>query len=117
MLNWNKWQIGLLAFLLCAVALPAWAQLDTGSIVGIVQDKAGAMLPDSTVTVTNTRTGRIYQVQTNGSGEYEVPGLPAGSYKVSAEHAGFKTRVVDGIVLYATDRRAVNTVLDIGQIN
>jgi outer membrane receptor protein involved in Fe transport len=115
MLNWIKWEIGVVAFVLCALALPAWAQLDTGSIVGVVRDKSGALLPDSTVTVTNTRTGRIYQMQTNGSGEYEVPGLPAGSYKVSAEHAGFKTRVVNGIVLYATDRRAVDTVLDVGQ--
>jgi hypothetical protein len=117
MLNWNKWQVGLLALLLCAVALPAIAQLDTGSIVGVVRDKSGALLPDSTVTVTNTRTGRSYQVQTNGSGEYEVPGLPAGSYRVSAEHAGFKTSIVNGIVLYATDRRSVDTTLDVGQIS
>jgi outer membrane receptor protein involved in Fe transport len=115
MLNWNKWQIGLLALLLCAVALPAWAQLDTGSIVGVVQDKSGALLPDAKVTVTNTRTGRVYEAKTNGAGEYEVPGLPAGMYKVVAEHAGFKTHVVDGIVLYATDRRAVDTTLDVGQ--
>ena len=117
MLNRNKWQIGVVALMLCAVALPAWAQLDTGSIVGVVRDKSGALLPDSTVTVTNTRTARVYQVQTNGSGEYEVPGLAAGSYKVSAEHAGFKTRIVDGIVLYATDRRAIDATLDVGQIS
>ncbi|MGC2357077.1 MAG: carboxypeptidase regulatory-like domain-containing protein [Candidatus Acidiferrum sp.] len=115
MLNWNKWQIGLVALLLCAIALPAWAQLDTGSIVGVVQDKSGAVVPDAKVTVTNLKTGRVYEVQTNPTGEYEVPGLPAGLYKVVAEHEGFKTRVVDGIVLYATDRRAVNATLDVGQ--
>lgn len=117
MLNWNKWQIGLVALLLCAMALPAWAQLDTGSIVGVVQDKSGAVVPDAKVTVTNTRTGIVYEAQTNGAGEYEVPGLPAGLYKVVAEHPGFKTRVVDGIVLYATDRRAIDTTLDIGQVS
>src|SRR5580692_7780107 len=100
MLNRNKWQIGLVAFLLCIVAIPSWSQLDTGSIVGVVQDKSGALLPDAKVTVTNIRTGRVYEVQTNSSGQYEVPGLPAGLYKVVAEHAGFKTRVVDKIVLY-----------------
>src|SRR5258708_25339731 len=117
MLNWNKRHIGVVALLLCTLALPAMAQLDTGSIVGVVQDKSGALLPDSTVTVTNTRTARVYQVQTNVSGEYEVPGLAAGSYKVSAEHAGFKTRIIDGIVLYATDRRAIDATLDVGQIS
>src|ERR1039457_6251499 len=117
MLNSNKWQIAVIAFLLCAVALPAWAQLDTGSIVGDVRDKSGALLPDSNVTVTNLRTAQVYEVKTNGAGEYEVPGLPAGLYKVVAEHNGFKTRVVDKIVLYATDRRAIDTTLDVGQIS
>ncbi len=117
MLNRNKWQIGLVAFLLCIVAIPSWSQLDTGSIVGVVQDKSGALLPDAKVTVTNLRTGRVYEVQTNDSGQYEVPGLPAGLYKVVAEHTGFKTRVVDKIVLYATDRRAVDTTLDVGQVS
>ena len=116
-MNWNKWQIGLLALLLCAVALPAMGQLDTGSIVGVVQDKSGALLPDAKVTVTNLKTGRVYEVQTNGAGQYEVPGLPAGLYKVVAEHTGFKTRVVDGIVLYATDRRAIDATLDVGQVS
>src|ERR1039457_3256140 len=117
MLNSNKGQIGVLALLLCALALPAWAQLDTGSIVGVVQDKSGALLPDAQVTVTTTRTGRVYEAQTNSAGEYEVPGLPAGLYKMAAEHVGFKTRVVNGIVLYATDRRAVDTILDVGQVS
>ena len=117
MLNSNQGQIGVIALLLCALALPAWAQLDTGSIVGVVQDKSGALLPDAKVTVTNTRTGRVYEAQTNSAGEYEVPGLPAGLYKMAAEHVGFKTRVVNGIVLYATDRRAVDTILDVGQVS
>ena len=115
MSNSNKWQIGVLALLLCALALPAWAQLDTGSIVGVVQDKSGAVLADSKVTVTNTRTGRVYEAQTNGAGQYEVPGLPASVYKVAIEHSGFKSRVIDQVVLYATDHRAVDAMLDVGQ--
>jgi hypothetical protein len=115
MLNSNKCKIGLVALLLCALALPAWAQLDTGSIVGVVQDKSGALLPDAKVTVTNTRTGRVYEAQTNGTGQYEVPGLPASVYKVAVEHSGFKSRVIDQVVLYATDHRAVDAMLDVGQ--
>ncbi len=117
MLNWNKLQIGVVVALLCALALPAMAQLDTGSIVGVVQDKTGALLAGARVTVTNTRTGQVYTVETNGFGQYDVPGLPAGSYQVVAEHAGFKTRIVDNVVLYATDHRAVNATLDVGQVS
>jgi hypothetical protein len=117
MLNSHKWQIAWVALLLCALALPAWAQLDTGSIVGVVQDKSGALLPDAKVTITNTRTGRVYEAQTNGTGQYEVPGLPASVYKVAIEHSGFKSRVIDQVVLYATDHRAVDAMLDVGQVS
>ena len=117
MLNSKKWQIGLLVLLLCALALPALAQLDTGSIVGVVRDKSGAIIPGSKVAVTNVRTGQVFEVQTNGAGEYEVPGLPASVYKVVVEHDGFKSRVIDHVVLYATDHRAVDATLDVGQVS
>lgn len=117
MLNSNKWQVAVLILVLCVAAFPVWAQLDTGSIVGVVQDKTGALLANSKVTVTNIRTGQVYDVQSNGAGQYEVPGLAAGLYKVVAEHSGFKTRVVDKVVLYATDRRAVDAILDVGQVS
>jgi outer membrane receptor protein involved in Fe transport len=116
-MNWNKWQIGLLAILLCAVALPAMAQLDTGSIVGVVRDKSGAVVTGADVKITNTKTGRVNEVNTGSAGEYEVPGLPEGPYRVEVSHPGFKIGIVDGIVLYATDRRAVDATLDVGQVS
>src|SRR5450631_3149347 len=99
MLNWNKWQIGVAALLICALALPAWAQLDTGSIVGVVRAKSGAVVAGADVKVTNTKTGRVNEVKTGSAGEYEAPGLPAGPYRVEASHAGFKAGIVSGIVL------------------
>jgi outer membrane receptor protein involved in Fe transport len=117
MLNWNKWHIGVIALLFCAVALPAWAQLDTGSIVGVVQDKSGALVSGADVKVTNTKTGRVNEVKTGSAGEYEVPGLPEGPYRVEASHSGFKTGVVTGIVLNATDTRSADIKLDVGSIS
>jgi outer membrane receptor protein involved in Fe transport len=114
MLNSKQWQIGVIAFLLCAVALPAWAQLDTGSIVGVVRDKSGALVVGADVKVTNTKTGRENQATTGRAGEYEVPGLPEGPYRVEVSHSGFKTGVVSGIVLNATDTRSVDVALNVG---
>jgi hypothetical protein len=94
--------------------LPALAQYDTGSIVGIVQDQSGAVVAGAKVKVTNTKTGRVYEVTTDSSGNYEVPGLPAGPYQVEAEKAGFKVTRVADIVLYATDRRSINVSLPLG---
>ena len=66
------------------------------------------------VKVTNTKTGRLNQVTTGSAGEYEVPGLPEGPYRVEASHPGFKTGIVSGIVLNATDTRSVDVTLSVG---
>jgi hypothetical protein len=95
----------------CATAL---AQYDTGAIVGIVRDKTGAIVTGADVRVTNLKTGRVYNVKTDSAGAYEVPGLPASTYKVEVDHPGFKTGIVDHIVLYATDRRAADVELAVG---
>lgn len=94
--------------------VPAFAQYDTGSIVGIVHDQSGAVVAGASVKVTNTKTGRVYEVTTGSEGNYEVPGLPAGPYQVEAQKAGFKVARVADIVLYATDSRSVNVVLPVG---
>jgi hypothetical protein len=104
----------LIVFLFFAVS--TFAQYDTGSIVGIVYDQSGAVLADATVKVTNVKTGRVYEVKTNAAGEYEVPGLPAGTYKVEADHPGFKTEIVSNIVLYALDRRNADVHLNLGSV-
>src|SRR5260370_25881244 len=113
-MNWNRWQIGLLVLLLCAAALPAIAQFDTGSIVGVVRDKSGAVVIGADVKVTNTKTGRVSEVKTGDAGEYEVPGLPEGPYRIEVSHSGFKTSIVSGIVLYATDTRSADVTLNVG---
>ena len=92
----------------------AFAQYDTGSIVGIVRDKSGAVVVGADLKVTNTKTGRVLEVTTGSVGEYSVPGLPAGPYKVEASHAGFQTGVVSDVVLYATATRAVDVELKVG---
>ncbi len=54
------------------------------------------------VKVTNIRTGRLISAD-RSAGQYEVPGLPAGPYRVEASHPGLRPGIVSGIVLNATD--------------
>jgi outer membrane receptor protein involved in Fe transport len=112
--NWSRVFI-LLAGVLC-LSVAVSAQYDTGSIVGTVHDQTGAVLADATVKITNVKTGRVYEVRTSAAGGYEVPGLPAGTYKVEADHAGFKAGIVSDIVLYATDRRNTEIRLSLGSV-
>ena len=93
---------------------PAFAQYDSGSLIGIVHDATGAVVSGAAVKLTNTKTGRIYDVTTDARGEYEVNGLPAGIYAIEVNGAGFKAAHVKDIVLYATDRRSINIDLAVG---
>src|SRR5690348_2101365 len=70
---------------------PAFAQ-STGQVTGVVKDSTGAVLPDTTVTVT-AADGAKREVSTSLDGSYTVSGLPPGNYSVSAAHFGFATAV------------------------
>jgi len=102
---------------LCALLLwhgPAYAQYDTGSFVGTVHDATGALVSGASVKITNTKTGRVYELTSNDQGSFELNGLPASVYRVETSKAGFKTERVEDILLYATDRREVNVKLAVG---
>ncbi len=87
------------SFTLCATLCVLWmdvcafAQVDTGSIVGTVRDPSGAVAADSTVVVTNVDTHAVRTVQTNSEGEYAALLLQVGTYSISIEKPGFERSV------------------------
>ncbi len=82
------------AWLLClGTSRMVSAQVDTGSIVGMVTDQTGAVLPGVTVTVTNVSTRQTRTVVTGSDGRYQVPGLQPATYSVGAELSGFTSVV------------------------
>src|SRR5262245_39144498 len=102
--------------LITLACVPAMAQTTTGSIVGSVTDKTGALIPGAAITVTNTDTGSTNKTVTDSSGNYAVTPLPVGHYSVTVEARGFKKSISGGITLNLQDRIGVNVVLELGQI-
>ena len=74
----------------CALAI-AHAQAPTGEIAGAAYDPSGALVPNASITVTNTGTAFARQVKTNQNGQYSVASLAPGTYEMRAEAAGFRT--------------------------
>ncbi len=70
---------------------------NTGTILGSVQDKTGAVVPGANVTVADPSTGVNRSVKSNGSGEYLIPSLPVGTYILTVGAANFETAVVTDI--------------------
>jgi hypothetical protein len=81
--------------LLVVIVAPALssAQDATGRIFGTVYDPQGAVIPEVRVTVTNTATQEARIATTNKEGIFQLLALPIGTYKVTADHTGFRTVV------------------------
>lgn len=74
---------------LLMVARPVGAQERFGGLTGIVTDTSGAVLPGTTVTITNKTSGAVRTVVTSGDGLYLVQDLDPGRYAVVVELSGF----------------------------
>lgn len=107
----------ILLFLLAGVfAGSAWAQKDTGSIVGSVKDSTGASVVGARVTVVDVDRGLTFNTVTDELGEYVAGPLRVGNYTVTVEQAGFKKAVSAPVALDVQQRIVVNVGMEIGQV-
>ena len=81
----------LLVMFITGFSINVSAQVDTGSISGIVTDTSGSVIAGAKITAVNTATGVERSAETGGIGEYTLQGLPPGMYKVRAANTNFKT--------------------------
>ncbi len=102
----------IIAILLCSVA--AWAQQSTARLLGVVQDQTGGVVVGATVKAANTATGQERSVLTDQAGEYSIPLLPIGEYRLTAEASGFKTATISGLVLQVNQEARVDVTLQVG---
>src|SRR5678815_3168291 len=83
--------------LFCAAALNA--QFVRGTILGVVSDESGAVVPAAAVILKNTGTNETKSTTTDADGNYSFPALLPGLYSIQITHAGFQSRVVSEIKL------------------
>src|SRR5881392_323476 len=103
------------AFLLALVVCNnTFAQTGNASVGGFVQDPTQAFIPGVTVTATNTQTGVVTSAVTNESGTYNIRSLLPGSYRLSAELPGFRTRIYNDVQLGANSTARYNFTLEVG---
>jgi len=71
-------------------------------------------VPGVAVTVIQRETNQSRIVQTNGSGLYSAPLLPAGIYEITAAKSGFKGFRRAGVELQINDTVEVDIPLEVG---
>ena len=86
----------------------------TGSILGTVEDRMHALIPNATVTVTNEATNQSVQVPVGSQGNYLAADLPPGRYKVSAKAQGFREAVSEGNVVVVNGATRVDFSMTVG---
>jgi hypothetical protein len=104
----------ILTALLAACTL--FGQAESGTIVGLVTDQAGAVVPGATVTLTNEGTQFTRVASTNANGQYTANSFPTGRVTVTVEHPGFQKLVRSGIELTAADTLTVDLRLTVGNV-
>src|SRR5438093_1020796 len=92
----------------------AFAQTATRTIVGVVKDTSGALIPGVSITVKHTDTGQTRTAISSDSGSYNVPLLPVGAYELTTTMPGFKQQVRTGINLVIGQEAVIDMTLEVG---
>jgi hypothetical protein len=107
--------VAILALLFWA-ALPLPAQSTLASITGSVTDPTGASVAGAAIEAVNLGTGYKYTATSNEAGNYTLPNLLEGAYRLKATAQGFQEYLVDRIVLGARDVRRIDISFQLGQV-
>jgi carboxypeptidase family protein len=109
---------GVCALVLMAMAgvAPVLGQVGAASLAGVVTDQAGAAVPGATVTVVAADTSLSRTTVTSGRGDYVVPGLAPGVYRIRVELNGFRPLVREGIRLATGETVRVDLQVELGGV-
>ncbi|MDQ3748729.1 MAG: carboxypeptidase regulatory-like domain-containing protein [Acidobacteriota bacterium] len=97
--------------------LSAIAQTVTGSLVGHVEDIAGAVVPGARVTITEVNRGTTREITTNEEGNYSISSLDPGIYRVEIQQANFKKFVRENVEVGINTTVRVDTALEAGTVS
>src|SRR5579863_6469031 len=103
-------------FLHVFVCFGLFAQ-SVSQITGTVKDSSGLAVPGADITVTQTDTGLTRSAQSGATGNYSLPSLPIGPYRLEVKKDGFSTFVQNGIVLQVDTAPTLDPVLRVGAVS
>jgi hypothetical protein len=101
---------------LCLFAASAFAQSNTGRIVGTVSDASG-VIPGATVVVTDNQTAKERTIVASDDGTYSVSQLDPGTYTVVITAAGHKTFTATDVKVDVGKDYSLAATLEVGNIS
>ncbi len=107
----------IIAVLVCALLVcvfVARSQQNTADILGTITDTSGAVVPNASVTLTNTGTNVTQTTQSNESGDYTFSLVQVGDYSIKVQANGFKTYVAPNLSVSSGDRARIDAKMEVG---
>src|SRR5262245_22532089 len=102
--------------LLLVSATSAFAQVDTGTILGTVTDTSGGVVPGAKVTITHEGTQIHQSSLTRSDGSYVFTHVKIGAYTVEVEFTGFQRARQTGIQVNIQQQVVVDFSLTPGEV-
>ncbi len=108
--------VRLLAVVVGILAVPAAGYSQTlGSVAGVVRDVSGGVLPGVTVEAASAALiEKVRTVSTDGTGQYNLVGLPPGTYNITYTLPGFATVNRQGVEVSLGFTASVNITMRVG---
>jgi hypothetical protein len=107
-----------LTALCVSVSSLAFAQgASSQTLSGTVVDTSGAVIPGADVAAKHGGTGIVSNAVTNSEGVFSIPSLPIGTYTVTVTLQGFKTTIINNVVLTSAAGAAVKATLEVGGVS
>ena len=97
------------------LAAGMFAAFNTGDVVGVVTDPAGALVPNAKVTVVSKETGETRTVNSDAQGRFAVNQLKIGPYEIKAEASGFRAALTE-VTVRSGETHNVAFKMEVGQV-
>lgn len=110
-------RIAALVCLIASFSFTTYAQSPNASLRGRVTDASKAVIVDARILAMNLGTNIPYEGVTNSAGEYYVPNLLPGTYRIEAGKTGFSTVLNPNVVLHVQEDVEINFELGIGKVS
>ncbi len=104
-----------LVILLACLPTMALGQAVTGRLAGIVTDPQGGAVVNAQINLVNLATGREYEDTTDDIGAFLITNLEPGEYRLTASASGFRTAVMEKVIVEVATTANVNLSLQLGQ--
>ena len=76
-----------------------FAQTNRGTLTGVITDPSGAVVPGVKITATHLETGVVSNTVASEGGNYTIPALPIGLYRIEFEANSFKKAIRNQVEL------------------